>query len=243
MNYKLIISYDGSNFAGWQIQPAQKTIQGAVSEAIKTILKKDVNLIGSGRTDAGVHAWGQTANFRFDKKIDLNKFKYSLNGILPSEIAIREITLTNEEFHSRYDAVSRIYLYLFSLGKNPFYARFSCRADYLNNYNLQKLNSVSRLLLGKRDFSSFAKSKSEVKNKICHLRKFRWRRTGDLIFVLVEADRFLHGMVKALIGAVLKAYKENNPDEYLMKILSAKDRRAAPEGVPSGGLCLFKVKY
>ncbi len=243
MNYLLKIKYDGANFAGWQIQPSQRTVQGTITKAIETLLKERVNLIGSGRTDAGVHAWGQVANFRFKEKLNLEKFIYSLNSILPDEIAISNVSAVAEEFHARYDARSRSYVYLFSLSKNPFYNKFSYRVEFLSNYDLNKLNEISRFLLGKKDFSSFARNKTEVKNKVCDLQKIHWRKQGDLIIALVEADRFLHGMVKSLLGTILKAYNESSPASYLTEVLKAKDRQAAAQALPSRGLCLFKVKY
>jgi len=243
MNYKLTIQYDGTDFAGWQFQPYQKTVQGIIVESIEILLKEKVNLIGAGRTDAGVHAWGQIANFKTSHKLDLKKFKYSLNSILPKSIAIPDISLARGNFHSRYDAVLRSYIYIFSLEKNPFYNRFSYKAEYLANYNLEKLNLISKVLQGEKDFSSFAKSKTETQNKVCRINKIYWRRSGNFIIVLVEANRFLHGMVKTIVGTILQAYKEPNPTNYLNNILSAKDRRAAAQAVPSKGLCLFKVKY
>ncbi len=242
-NYKLIVRYDGTNYSGWQIQKNAVTVQGEIRKAISIILKEDVNLIGAGRTDAGVHAWGQTANFRCEKLLELHKFKYSLNSLLPKDIAVHQISEVSENFHSRYDAVLRSYLYLFSFEKSPFYGRFSYLKKSLLQFDFNRLNLISGFLLGEKDFSSFAKNKTETENKICNLKTFRWKRKNNLAFVFVEADRFLHGMVRALIGTVLRAYQEENPREYLENILKEKNREAAAQAVPSKGLFLFKVKY
>src|SRR3989337_3881348 len=119
-NYKLLIQYDGTNYAGWQYQTNAVTIQQKIVEALKTLIMEDVNLIGSGRTDAGVHALGQVANFTTMQEIDLYKFKYSLNSILPNDISILDIQKVHQEFHSRFDAKRRFYLYILSKNKSPF---------------------------------------------------------------------------------------------------------------------------
>jgi tRNA pseudouridine38-40 synthase len=124
-NYKLIIQYDGTDYAGWQFQANAVTIQQKIVESIRILISEDVNLIGSGRTDAGVHAFGQTANFTTNQDLDLYKFKYSLNSILPKDISVIDIQKVRQEFHSRYDAKKRAYIYLISRSKSPFYDRYS----------------------------------------------------------------------------------------------------------------------
>ena len=120
-NYKLIIQYDGTNYSGWQFQNNSISIQQVVSESIEKIINEKINLIGSGRTDAGVHAFGQVANFLTSKELNISSFLYSLNSVLPKDIAIKRIELVDEKFHSRFDAKKRTYIYLFSKNKSPFY--------------------------------------------------------------------------------------------------------------------------
>ncbi len=136
-NYKLTIQYDGTNYAGWQFQQNAETVQQKISDAIKIILKDEINLIGSGRTDAGVHAWGQIANFQTFHDLDTFKFNYSLNSILPKDISIIKIEKKEEDFHARFDAVKRSYFYLFSKYKSPFFDRYSY--FYHDSLNIEHL--------------------------------------------------------------------------------------------------------
>ena len=155
-NYKIIVQYDGSEYSGWQIQPNTRTIQEEIGNAIKTLVKGEVNLIGSGRTDTGVHAIGQAANFRCESTLELGKFIYSLNSILPKSIAIKSAEEVPEEFHARFDARKREYVYLISKKKSPFYYKYSY--FYNKELDISGLNNLNPELTGKKDFRSFAKS-------------------------------------------------------------------------------------
>jgi len=240
-NYKLIIQYDGTNYAGWQTQAGSKTVQQTITEGIKTITGKNINLIGSGRTDAGVHALGQTANFKTESDLDINKFKYSLNSVLPKDISIIEAQRVSEEFHARYDAISRKYLYLFIKHKSPFYEPFAYR--YFYNLDSDYLNRLSKYLVGEKDFTSFARKSSEPEDKNCTIFNAHWSERKGFVFFYIEANRFLHGMVRTIIGTLMNAQKNNYDQKYIIDVLIAKNREAAAEAVPAKGLFLFKVKY
>lgn len=242
-NYKLLIQYDGSNYAGWQIQSNAVTVQQRIVDAINTITKDNVSLIGSGRTDTGVHALGQIANFRIDMEIDLYKFKYQLNSILPADIAIRSIEKVDHDFHSRFDAKKRSYLYLFSHGKNPFYEKYSYQLPQIKNSDFQRLNELSRELLGENDFTSFSRKNDEIENKFCNVEEIHWRKGKEISIFLISADRFLHGMVRTIIGTLLFAEEKNLDQKYLQNVLNKKDRCEAEESVPAKGLFLYKVRY
>jgi tRNA pseudouridine38-40 synthase len=242
-NYKLTIQYDGTDYFGWQIQKNKITVQQRIMEAIEVILKEKVNLIGSGRTDTGVHALGQGANFRFHDDLDTNKFIYSLNALLPNDIAINNIECVTENFHARYDARERKYIYLFSHVKSPFYLRYSYLFPPVRNIDINLLNELSSVYLGKKDFTSFCRAKSSVNNKFCEVREIRWFRRSDFTIFTVSADRFLHGMVRALAGTILKAALNNESPGLLQKILDDKDRKSAGEALPANGLFLYKVRY
>ncbi len=242
-NYKLIIQYDGSGFAGWQSQKNAKTVQSELKSKIELLIKEEVNLIGSGRTDAGVHALGQVANFRCANEIDLRKFMHSLNAVLPRSISVVSSERTDEEFHARFDAKKRSYLYFFSTVKTPFADKFSWLYPVISGYEIAKLNEISKVLTGKHDFTSFAKTKSEAKNKVCEVYSIRWRRSGNFVIFYIEANRFLHGMVRAIVGTILDAYDKENPVKFLSETLEAKTRTAASGSVKAKGLFLYKVKY
>ncbi len=240
-NYKLKIQYDGTNYAGWQIQNNALTIQESLTKAINVLIKENVNLIGSGRTDAGVHALGQAANFKTENDLDLFKFKHSLNSIIPIDIAVNEIQKVNAEFHARFDAKRRIYLYLISKYKSPFFNRYSY--FYHDNLDCNFLNKLSETLIGSRDYTSFARKNSDVDNKFCNVYEVNWKQTKGMIIFRIEADRFLHGMVRTIIGTLLKAAKENLDSKYIEDVFSSMDRETAGEAVPAKGLFLYKVKY
>ena len=240
-NYKLLIQYDGTNYAGWQIQNNAVTIQQKIVDAIKIITREEINLIGSGRTDTGVHALGQVANFKTDNLLETGRFQYSLNSILPPDIAVLKTELVDEKFHSRFDAVKRSYIYLISKIKSPFYKNYSYYLRHEQNCIL--LNNLSKSLTGEHNFTSFARKNTETKNKICKVYNIHWRENNNLVVFKIEADRFLHGMVRTIVGTLLNAVKKNYDESYLLDVLNSKDREAAGEAVPAKGLSLFKVKY
>jgi tRNA pseudouridine38-40 synthase len=240
-NYKLIIQYDGTNYAGWQIQVDRKTLQQTLTDGIKVITGENINLLGSGRTDTGVHAFGQTANFKTESDLDIYKFKYSLNSVLPKDISIIDVEKVPDEFHARYDAKSRKYLYLFIKYKSPFYEAFAYR--YFYNLDSGYLNRLSKCLTGEKDFTSFARKSSEPEDKTCVVYDAHWSERKGFVFFFIEANRFLHGMVRTIIGTLLNVQKNNHDEKYLEEVLAAKDREAAAEAVPAKGLYLYKVKY
>lgn len=242
-NYLLHIQYDGTNYAGWQIQKNAPTVQQEIVDAIEIILKEKVNLIGSGRTDTGVHALGQMANFKTEKKIELNKFLYSLNSLLPSDISVKCIREVDENFHARYYAKSRSYIYLFTHFKSPFYEKYSYRYNNIVRLDINKLNELSKVLLGEHDFTSFSKVNYNFGNKICVINEIHWKRGKDLTVFYISANRFLHGMVRAIIGTLLYAAEKNLQKDYLFDLLEEKDRTKAKESVPAKGLFLYKVRY
>jgi tRNA pseudouridine38-40 synthase len=240
-NYKLTLQYDGTKYAGWQIQENALSIQEVIKSSIQQILQEEVNLIGAGRTDAGVHALGQVANFTLDKELDLFRFKYSINSVLPDDISITNIESVDEKFHSRFSAKKRSYIYLISNQKSPFFDRYSY--NYYSELNQQKLNEISSVMIGSKDFTSFSKLNPAVQNKNCEVFEARWRKEKNLFIFYIEANRFLYGMVRATIGTLLKAYSSESAIEYLENVFAKKNRDAAADAVPSKGLFLYKIKY
>jgi tRNA pseudouridine38-40 synthase len=239
-NYRLIIQYDGTNYAGWQIQENAKSVQGTVAEAIKVILKDDVNLIGAGRTDSGVHALGQVANFSIENNIEPFRFQHSLNSILPDDISVINTEEVNESFHSRFDAKERTYLYLVSKHKSPFYLKYSI---VKNNLDVELLNSLSDVFVSENDYTSFCKKNSEVKNKLCNVNIIRWRETKSFCLFFISANRFLHGMVRTIIGTLFNVAEQNGDENMIREIFDKKNREAAGEAAPAKGLTLYKIKY
>lgn len=240
-NYKLIIQYDGSDYAGWQIQANAKTVQQVISDNLKTLLKEDVNLIGSGRTDSGVHAIGQAANFRTENEIDIYRFKHSLNSMLPRDISVSDMKEVEENFHARFDAKKRAYFYLITQRKSPFYKNFS--GFYPRRIDINKLNELSKNFLGEKDFTSFSRKNTETENKMCNVFNAQWRQKGELTFFYIQATRFLHGMVRTIAGTLLRAQELNHSDIFIDEIFKSQNREDAFESVPAKGLFLYKVEY
>jgi tRNA pseudouridine38-40 synthase len=235
------IQYDGTNYSGWQIQENAKTVQQVLKDSMEQIIQQQLNLIGSGRTDAGVHALGQIANFTISKNLDLYKFKHSLNSVLPLDISVIEIDEVDEKFHSRFDAKRRSYLYLISKQKSPFYFRYSYL--YKCDIDLNKLNDLSNIFLGENDFTSFCKVNTEVESKTCNVFNANWRKSKNFYLFYIEANRFLYGMVRAIVGTVIRAIQVKNSEKYIREILENKNRELAADAAPAKGLFLFKVKY
>ena len=242
-NYKLIIQYDGTNYAGWQIQKNAVTVQQKITSAIVTLTKEEINLIGSGRTDSGVHALGQTANFRCEKEIDTYKFQYSLNCILPDDISVISTQEVDENFHARFKAKQRAYLYFINEMKSPFYKKYSYQHPAFKEVSIDFLNEMSKTLLGENDFTSLSKKNSETENKICNIYNAHWKRTGGFIIFYINADRYLHGMVRTIVGSLLFAEKNKLEKKYLLDVISQMDREVAAESAPAKGLFLYKVRY
>jgi tRNA pseudouridine38-40 synthase len=240
-NYKLLIQYDGSNYSGWQIQKNSNSIQQIITESLEILTKEKINLIGSGRTDSGVHAFGQAANFRTEMDMDIYRFKHSLNSILPSDILVSAMEEVDPEFHARFDAKKRTYLYLITQTRSPFYKNYSY--FYPRKIDIEKLNSLSRLFLGEKDFTSFSKKNEEIENKDCTVFKAFWRKKGEVILFSIQANRYLHGMVRTIVGTLLNAQVQTNQETFIQEIFNSQNREDAFESVPAKGLFLYKVEY
>lgn len=240
-NYKLTIQYDGSKFSGWQIQKNAISVQDKIKSAIEAILKEEIVLTGAGRTDTGVHALGQVANFKCEQDIDFYRFKYSLNSMLPFSIRIKNMESVPETFNARYDAISRSYLYFIAHSPTPF------NHNFVYNYHFQVdtevLNQLCEPLIGVHDFSSFTKYAKDRETFNCEIKTIKWTKIKGIVVFFIEADRFLHGMVRAIAGTLLMTAKSGGNKDQIIDILQAKNREIANASVPAKGLFLYKVKY
>lgn len=240
-NYKLTIQYDGSKFSGWQIQKNAISVQEKIKSAIEAILKEEIVLTGAGRTDTGVHALGQVANFKCEQDIDFYRFKYSLNSMLPFSIRIKNMERVHETFNARYDAISRSYLYFISYSPTPFNYNFVY--NYHFPVDITVLNQLSQPLIGAHDFSSFTKYAKERETFNCEIKTIKWTKIKGIVVMFIEADRFLHGMVRAITGTLLMTAKSGGNKSHIIDILQAKNREIANASAPAKGLFLYKVKY
>jgi tRNA pseudouridine38-40 synthase len=243
-NIKLIIEYEGTAFHGWQIQPGLKTIQGVMQERITQITQGAVNLIGAGRTDAGVHALGQVANFQTESTIDLNALQRGLNSLLAPDIVIKDIEEVAEDFHARFSACSKRYEYHIL---NRSYPSALLRAYVWfipHHLDLAAMERCGKLLIGSHDFSSFRASGDESRHSIREIIRFEIeRREGDLIAIVIEANAFLREMVRSIVGTLVDVGRGKTSLEEFKEIFAAEDRRKAGMTAPAQGLFLKEVKY
>jgi len=240
-NIKLNIEYDGTDFAGWQVQPGQRTVQGLLEEKLSSMLEEKISVLGSGRTDAGVHAAGQVANFKTSRDIPLKAFEEGLNSLLPRDVAIIKAEEAAEEFHARFDAKNRRYRYQIVFRRSPLRERYAWRMTYKADPAI--LKSLAAQMLGQHDFTAFASAQAEVNNFICLIEKAEWIFADDMWTFEIKANRFLHNMVRILVGTMIDMARGQMDHNDLLKILEAKDRTLAGKTAPACGLCLMEVLY
>ena len=246
MRYKLIIAYDGTNFSGWQTQENSSAIQPFIQAALQTALRHTLNLTGSGRTDAGVHARGQVAHFDSDVSFEPTKLLLSLKARLPKEIRILKIEQVASDFHARYGASSKIYHYHLHLSPilDPFSALY--RFQVRDRIELEALSQAAKLFLGTRDFTSFANEAhrgSASHDPVRTLMRFDVVEEKNGARLELEADGFLYKMVRNLVGTLLEVARGNITPSQLEEIFAAKDRRKAAMALPPHGLFLSQVNY
>lgn len=241
MRYFLHLSYKGTNYHGWQIQPNAHTVQDEVQQGLSTILRKKIEIMGSGRTDTGVHARVQVAHFDFDKPIDTHQLVKKLNGILSDDISINSCAEVKPEAHTRFNAVERGYHFYINQRKSPFLTDESYYFSY--TLDLALMNAAAKELLGEQDFESFSKVKTEVNNFICNISKAEWFKQNDQLVFHVRSNRFLRGMVRALVGTLMQVGQKKLTVEEFKTVIKAKNRKSAGRAVPPHGLFLTEVKY
>ena len=238
--YFIEVAYVGTRYSGFQVQQNANTIQAEITRALKIFFGKEYELTGSSRTDAGVHALQNF--FHVDSDIEISKNAvYNLNALLPYDIVIKGIDEANPNAHCRFDAISRSYQYNIIRYKDPFY--FERAYYYPFALNIDLLCEMAALIADFTDFTSFSKKKTQVKTFNCVIQKSRWVFKDNLWQYEVKADRFLRGMVKGLVGTMLRLAKNGQSTAALKHILEKKDSALADFSVPSHGLLLTSVRY
>ena len=241
MRYFLHISYSGTRYNGWQLQPNALGVQQVLNESLGKIYQTKINTIGSGRTDTGVHASEQFVHLDLPFRIDPEEAAFRLNKLLPKDISLNKIYEVGPEAHARFDAVARTYEYRISLKKNPFLAEF---AYYLSQKpDVEKMNEAAQQLLGFQDFTAFSKVKGDTKHYNCHLYEAGWKQENELLIFTVRANRFLRGMVRLIVGTLLSVGKGKISVSEFGQIIKSQDRGKASGAAPAEGLFLTKVEY
>ena len=244
MRYILTLSYDGSSFCGWQIQPSAPTVQSCVQDALSKLLGKDISVTGAGRTDTGVNAINYVLHFDSDPlPYDTSLFIYKLNAILPKEVVINKIIPVEESMHARFSAKSRTYKYYLHTVKDPFSNSYSYYYPF-HKLDFEKMNSAAKHFIGTKDFSSLQKAHSQTKSAICTVTEAGWVSTDEHHHIFtVTANRFLRNMVRAMVGSLLAVGSGKEAPEWIAKMLEAKDRCKAGNSVPGNALFLTKIEY
>lgn len=240
MRFFIELSYKGTNYHGWQMQPNANSVQAEINKALSTLLNTKIEVTGAGRTDTGVHAKQMFSHFDYHQGFDGLELVSKLNGFLPKDIAIHNINAVADDANCRFDALSRTYQYHIIQQKNPF----SENAYLLHkNLDIDAMNLACSHLLGKKDFTSFSKVNTQTFTNNCNVMLANWEQTeGELIFT-IKADRFLRNMVRAIVGTLLSVGEGKIKPEQVKEIIAKKDRGEAVTSVPAHALFLSSIEY
>lgn len=243
MRYFITLSYDGTRFHGWQVQPNGTSVQGELQRALSLILRQDIQVTGAGRTDTGVHARMMVAHFDTDAPLaDCRQLAYKLNRLLPCDIAIERIEPVGDDMHARFSATSRTYHYYLHTTKDPFLRHYSCELHYPLDFRL--MNEAAQMLLTYDDFGAFCKSHADVKTTLCHVTKAEWKQTSPTAWRFeITANRFLRNMVRAVVGTLIDVGRGRLTLSDFRKVIEGKKRTEAGESMPGHALFLVDIKY
>jgi tRNA pseudouridine38-40 synthase len=241
MRFFFEISYNGTHYHGWQSQKNAVGVQEVVEDALSKLLREEVEIVGSGRTDTGVHCVQQYFHADIEKEFNRQDLVHKLNAFLPKDIAIRSIHAVKADAHARYDACERSYQYKITRVKDPLLVGYACY--YFRELNIITMERATALLLGEHDFESFSKVKTDVNHFICTIKHASWTQKGDLLIFTITANRFLRGMVRAIVGTLLDVGTGKISVKQFEEIIKSRDRKMAGMNAPPEGLYLTQVKY
>jgi tRNA pseudouridine38-40 synthase len=241
VRYFFEISYNGKNYNGWQSQKTGIGVQAVVEDAMSRLLQEPIEIIGSGRTDTGVHCEQQFFHADVSKNFEEKDLKQKMNSILPQDIAIHSIKKVKWNASARHDAVQRSYRYEITRKKNPFLVGYAWY--YFKTVDVRTMNTAAALLLGEQDFECFSKVKTNVNHFLCEISTAEWREEGDMLLFFISANRFLRGMVRSIVGTLLDVGTGKTTLEEFEKIIKSRDRKKAGANVPPYGLYLAAVRY
>ena len=241
MRYFIRFSYFGKAYHGWQKQPNAITVQEVLETALSTLLRTNIEIVGAGRTDTGVHAKEMYAHFDYELIADINDLVYRLNAFLPEDISIFNIHRMQENAHARFDAMERTYEYWVAQSKNPFYKDLAHFVKY--PLDMESMNAAASFLKEHDDFECFSKSNTDVKTFVCDVRYAKWEAKEDKLVFTISADRFLRNMVRAIVGTLLDVGMGKMEPREINDVIKSKSRSEAGVSVPAKGLYLTKVLY
>ncbi len=242
MRYFINLAYDGSRYHGWQIQPNGITVEGELERCLSVLLRQPVDIVGAGRTDAGVHARQMVAHFDIEKPIVAEDVAYRLNRMLPPDIVVYEIKQVSDEMHARFSATSRTYHYYVSTKATPFNRQYTWIPHFSLDFEL--MNEAAALLLDHKDFACFCKSHTDVKTTLCDVTEAKWMQTSENEWYFrITANRFLRNMVRAVVGTLVEVGRHRMTLEQFQDVLDAKSRTQAGESMPGHALFLENVRY
>jgi tRNA pseudouridine38-40 synthase len=244
-NYKLVIEYDGTNYSGWQIQPHKKTIQSELEKYLSKIFNHKIKITGSGRTDAGVHALGQVANFKVSgskAKIKASELKKALNSMLDKDIRIKSVSIVPDSFHARFSAKKKTYRYQIALTEPSVFERFYYTyVPYKLNVSLMRKEAKD--LLGSHDFKCFQASGRKAKDTVRVIEKVSLLKKGNKLFFTIEGNGFLYNMVRNIVGTLIEIGRGKMPAGSIKKLIKEKDRTKSGPTAKAAGLVLVRVGY
>jgi tRNA pseudouridine38-40 synthase len=238
---RLLIEYDGTDYVGWQFQTNGRSIQEEIEKAIKQILQTDIRITGAGRTDAGVHAHGQVASFVVDKEVEIATLAKSLSSVLPQSIVIREAAEALPGFNARYDAKKRRYSY--SISQEPTAIRRNYCWQVFQQLDFDFMKRCAEQIVGEHGFRAFCKVEDDVHQHCCTVTSAEWVKSNALVVFEITANRFLHGMVRTLVGTMVNVGRGHTRMDEFEKILESNDRATAGMAAPAKGLVLEEIYY
>jgi tRNA pseudouridine38-40 synthase len=243
MRFFITLSYDGTRYHGWQVQPNGPSVQEKLQWALSTILRQDIQVTGAGRTDAGVHARMMVAHFDVETMdYELQDLMYKLNRLLPQDIALQKIEPVSDEMHARFSATSRTYHYYIHTVKDPFLRAYSCELHYPLDF--QRMNEAAAILMTYEDFGAFCKAHADVKTTLCHITAAQWHQTSSSSWYFeITANRFLRNMVRAVVGTLIDVGRGRLSLDDFRKVIEGKRRTEAGESMPGNALFLEEVNY
>ncbi|MDO5446408.1 MAG: tRNA pseudouridine(38-40) synthase TruA [Prevotellaceae bacterium] len=240
--YFITLQYDGTNYHGWQVQPNGITVEECIEKALTTLCGETVDIVGAGRTDAGVHARKMVAHFDTERDIDCQQLVYKLNRMLPKDIAILRVEPVDNDMHARFSAKSRTYHYYIHTRKDAFLRHYSCLITF--PLDIEKMNEAAHVMKEYTDFGAFCKSHTDVKTTLCEIYEARFTQLSPYSYEFtITANRFLRNMVRAIVGTLVDVGRGRLTLDELRRVIEGKSRCDAGESMPANALFLDEIEY